>query len=302
VSQFGASSTAEEVSSGVDLSGKLALVTGATSGLGLETLRVLALRGAHVIATGRTRDRAAEACAAVAPGRSTPVGMDLEQWDSVVAAAAEVRALGRPLDVLICNAGIMAPPELRLVHGVEQQFAVNHLGHFILCQRLLPAVQAASQGRVVVVSSALYANAPPSGIDFDNLDGSQGYDPQQMYGQSKLANALFAFELARRMTGTRVTANALHPGVANTNLDRSNPAWRRLGARLVAWNRPWVKSVEAAAATQVYVATAPSLATVSGHFFEDCNPIVPAGPHIQDAQLAAALWATSEELTTRYRS
>jgi NAD(P)-dependent dehydrogenase (short-subunit alcohol dehydrogenase family) len=251
VSPFDAASTAEEVTQGVDLTGRLAVVTGATSGLGLETLRVLALRGAHVVATGRTTARAAEACAAAAPGRSTPLALDLEDWPGVVKAAAAVAALGRPVDILICNAGLMDPPELRLVNGIEQQFAVNHLGHFILANRLMPSLLAAPQGRVVVVSSALYAQAPAEGIAFNNLDGSRGYDARRMYGQSKLANALFALELARRMQSSPVTANTLHPGVSNTNLDRSNPAWRRLATRLLSWNRPWVKSVEAAAATQV---------------------------------------------------
>ena len=301
MSQFGASSTAEEVTTGLNLSGRTALVTGATSGLGLETLRVLALRGAHVIATGRTLERAAEACAeAGAAQASTPLALDLEKWDGIVAAANAVRALGRPIDMLICNAGIMTPPELRLVNGFEQQFAINHLGHFILCHHLLDLVVAAPQGRVVVVSSQLHRQAPPNGIDFDNLDGSRGYDAGRMYGQSKLANALFAFELARRVASTRVTSNALHPGVANTNLDRSNPAWRRLGARVVGWTRPWLKSVEAAAATQTYLATSPALSAVTGHYFEDCNPVISASPHMADAALAATLWAKSEEFTRAY--
>lgn len=300
MSSFDASSTAEEVTRGVDLTGRLAVVTGATSGLGLETLRVLALRGAHVVATGRTTARAAEACALAAPGRSTPLALDLEDWPGVVKAAGAVSALGRPVDILICNAGLMDPPELRLVNGIEQQFAVNHLGHFILANRLLASLLSAPQARVVVVSSALYAQAPSQGIAFDNLDGSKGYDARRMYGQSKLANALFALELARRTKDTQVTSNALHPGASNTNLDRAKPAWRRLGARLMAWNRPWVKSVEAAAATQVYVSTSPSLAAVTGHYFEDCNPVVPPGPHPRNAALAATLWTRSEEITRRY--
>ncbi len=298
VSAFDAHSTAEDVTRGLDLSGRNALVTGATSGLGLETMRVLAGRGAHVIATGRTRERAQEAIASAGVAdRATPLALDLADWPTVVAAAAQVRALGRPLDMLICNAGIMQPPELQLVHGVEQQFAVNHLGHFLLCHHLLDAVKAAPQGRVVVVSSQLYLAAPPDGIDFDNLTGARGYDPQQMYGQSKLANALFAFELARRVAGTPVTANTLHPGVANTNLDRFKPGWRRMAGRVAALGRSYVKSTEAAAATQAYLATAPALARVSGHYFEDCNPVVPIGPHMANPELAARLWTVSEDLT-----
>lgn len=301
VSSFDASSTAEAVTAGLDLSGKTALVTGATSGLGLETLRVLALRGAHVIATGRTLERARAAAAGVgATDRSTPVALDLADWASVVLAAATIRATARPLDILICNAGIMWPPELALVHGVEQQFAVNHLGHFVLFHHLRGALETAPQGRVVVVSSQLHVAAPPEGIDFDNLDGAAGYDAQRMYGQSKLANALFTFELARRLSGTRVTANTLHPGVANTNLDRRQPAWRRLLTRARSLGRADVKSTEAAAATQVYLATSPALAHVTGHYFEDCNPVAPTSRHMRNRELAAALWTKSEELTRAF--
>ena len=156
LSPFGARSTAEEVSAGIDLGGTLVLVTGATSGLGFETLRVLALRGAHVIATGRTLRSARPTRVPQCHGRTTPLALDLEDWASVAAAAKTVVALGRPLDVLVCNAGIMNPPTLRLVNGVEQQFAVNHLGHFVLCHHLLEPLRAAPQGRVVMVSSWLY--------------------------------------------------------------------------------------------------------------------------------------------------
>ena len=302
VSAFDAATTAEAVTAGLDLTGKLALVTGATSGLGLETARVLALRGAQVIVAGRTFERADQACRSLAPGRTVPVAIELEDWPGIVAAAAAVTAMGKPLDILICNAGLMTPRSLRLVNGVEQQFAVNHLGHFILCNRLLAAVTAAPQGRVVVVSSAAHGFAPEVGIDFDNLDGRRGYDPMTMYGQSKLANALFAFELARRTRATPVTANTLHPGVVLTRLDRAGSAAGRLRARLMSWNNPRVKSVEAGAATQVYLATAPALAQATGHYFEDCNPVVLDGPHIHNAELGLALWAKSEELTRRYLS
>lgn len=303
MSDFGPSSTAEDVTNGLDLSGRTVLITGATSGLGLETLRVLAMRGAHVIATGRTRERAAEACASVsATQTSTPIALDLEDWPGIVAAAGSIAAVGRPLDAVICNAGIMNPPELRLVNGFEQQFAVNHLGHFILCNRLMDLLTAAPQGRVVVVASQLLRQAPDNGIDFAHLDGSGGYDAARMYGQSKLANALFARELARRMQGTRLTSNSLHPGVANTNLDRSRSGLRRLGARLMAWNRPYVKSIEAAAATQTYLATNPALSGASGYYFEDCNPVIPGSPHVDDPVLAAELWTRSEEYTRAYLS
>ncbi|MGD9902411.1 MAG: SDR family NAD(P)-dependent oxidoreductase [Vicinamibacterales bacterium] len=300
VGPFGRHSTAEDVTAGLDLTGRRILVTGATSGLGLETVRVLATRGADVIVTGRTRNRAVAACRGLTPGRTTPLALELEDWAGIRSAADEVTRGGRPLDVLICNAGIMAPRTLRLVHGVEQQFAVNHLAHFILCLHLLPALRAAAQGRIVVVSSSAIYRAPPCGVDFANLDAAKGYEPFAMYGQSKFANALFAFALARRLAGSRVTANALHPGVVNTNLDRAESPLRRLRARLMAWNNPRLKSVGAGAATQVYLASAPALATVSGRFFEDCNPIVLDDPRFSDPALMERLWAASEALTRSY--
>lgn len=300
IGPFGRDSTAEEVTLGLDLRGKTVLVTGATSGLGFETLRVLAMRGAHVLATGRTLEKAKEACSLV-QGRTTPIELELERWDSVVRAADLVRALGMPLDVLICNAGIMALPQLEQVNGLEKQFVVNHLGHFILVNRLLEAVQAATQGRVVMLSSMGYRWAPAAGIEFDNLSGERDYEPNKMYGQSKLANALTAFELARRLreSDSRVTANAVHPGVINTNLGRHFEPWKRMAADLIGWT--FMKSVEAGAATTCYVATAPALATTSGYYFEDCNPVVPEpGKHMDDLALAAALWQKSVELTAEY--
>lgn len=295
VSSFTSRSTAADVVAGLDLRGQLFVVTGATSGLGLETVRALASAGADVVATGRSVDRAREATGAVAP-RAIPVALDLERWDTVVAAAETVRALQRPVDAIVCNAGLMNLPALELAHGLEKHFVVNHLGHFLLVRRLLDRVREASQGRVVVVSSAMLSLAPAAGIDFDNLDGSRGYDPATMYGQSKLANALFAFELARREAGSRVTANTLHPGVANTNLDRALPAWRRMASRALAWSRPYVRPIEVAAATQVYLATAPALAQTTGRYFEDCNPVEPPGRHVKDTRLAAALWERSDAI------
>ncbi len=298
VSPFGKNSTAMEVTEGIELSGKTALVTGATSGLGLETLRVLSLRGAHVIVTGRTLEKAQQACATV-QGKTTPVAMELERWDSIVDATNQVRALGTPIDMLICNAGIMALPKAEQVYGLEKHFVVNHLGHFILAHRLLEQVKAAPQGRVVVVSSLGYRWAPAAGIEFDNLAGNAGYEPNKMYGQSKLANGLFSLELARRLQGSNATSNAIHPGIINTDLGRHMEAYKRVAGSLIGWT--FMKSVEAGAATQTYVATAPALAKVSGCYFEDCNPVVPtAGKHMDDTTLAGALWSKSEELTSKY--
>lgn len=293
VGPFGADSTAEEVTAGIDLSGRTAVVTGANSGLGYETMRVLALRGAHVIGTGRTAEKAETACASI-QGRATPVVLELTDLESVAAAADQIRALGIPIDMLICNAGIMGSPELEQVNGIEKQFFVNHVGHFAFTTQLIDQVVAAPQGRIVMVSSLGHRWAPEAGIEFDNLSGERDYDPNRMYGQSKLANGLFAFELARRLEGTNATANAVHPGIIMTNLARNFPKWQQVAGHLIGWT--FMKSMEAGAATTCYVATNPALKKVNGYYFADCNPVVPT-EQMMDAALAARLWEVSEELT-----
>ncbi|MGD9598506.1 MAG: SDR family NAD(P)-dependent oxidoreductase [Steroidobacteraceae bacterium] len=294
VGPFGAESTAEQVTAGLDLDGRVALVTGVTSGLGAETLRVLTMRGAHVLGTGRTLDKAAAACAA-AGNRATPLALELTDFGSVVACAEAVRRQGAAIDMLVCNAGIMALPKLEQVDGLEKHFVTNHLGHFLLVNRLLDRVVAAAGGRVVVLSSRGYLWAPPGGIEFDNLSGERGeYDANRAYGQSKLANGLFSLELARRLAGTNATSNSVHPGIIRTRLGRHFPGWKKSLGKLIGWT--FMKSIPAGAATQCYVATSPRLAGVSGRYFANCNPEVPGG-HMEDVALAAKLWSVSEELT-----
>jgi NAD(P)-dependent dehydrogenase (short-subunit alcohol dehydrogenase family) len=294
-SPFDASSTAQEVTEGVDLTGKVAMITGANSGLGYETMRVLAMRGAHVIGTGRTADKAEAACASI-DGKATPAVLELSDLGSVVSCSDTVLRMETPIDILVLNAGIMALPELEQVNGIERQFFVNHLGHFALVQRLLERVKAAPAGRIVVLSSSGHMWAPEGGIQFDNLSGERDYDPMQMYGQSKLANGLFALELARQLEGTPTTANAVHPGIINTNLGRHFPKWQLVFAELFGWL--FMKSVEEGAATQAYVAANPIVEGISGHYFADCNPILP-DPRMQDPALAAELWQVSEDLVAK---
>src|SRR5262245_4678822 len=184
-SNFAANATAEDVTAGIDMSGKTVVVTGCNSGIGLETMRVLALRGAHVIGTARTLDRGQEAIAGI-KGKATPVVLELSDFDSVVACAKSIQALAPSIDALICNAGMLLMNDLQQVRGMEIQFVVNHLGHFILANRLLPQIKAAPQGRVVVVGSVSHRQAPPGGIQFDNLSG-KGWEGQA-YSHSKLAN------------------------------------------------------------------------------------------------------------------
>lgn len=298
---YGPESTAMEVTQGLDLTGHTALVTGCNSGLGYETLRVLAARGAHVIGTGRTLGKAEVACASV-DGKTTPLALELSDFESIVSCANQVSELGLPLDSLILNAGINTFGELELVGGIEKMFAVNYLGHFLLVEHLREAMNTQSESRIVHVGSrSAYSSAPPEGIDFDNLRGEGEFDAGQAYGRSKLANALFSLELARRLEGSGTTSNVIHPGLVQTNIARTAPAFIRgafdmLGG-LVA------KTPEQGAATQVYVATNPALAGVNGAYFEDCNPVTVTGDHhIFDKEMAARLWEVAMEMTSQYRA
>jgi NAD(P)-dependent dehydrogenase (short-subunit alcohol dehydrogenase family) len=284
-SRFDARSTAEDVTAGIDLSGKTAVVTGCNSGIGYETMRVLALRGAHVIGTARTPAKGREACASI-EGLATPATLELTDFDSVVACANEIRAVGVPIDMLILNAGIVLE-KLEQVYGLEKQFVVNHLGHFVLTKRLLDLVQAAPQGRVVVVGSRTHLNAPHGGIQFDELSGESWFESG--YEHSKLANGLFSLELARRLRGSPATSNCVHPGGVRTNILRNTSR--------TAANFP--KSPEQGAATTCYVATNPALTHVSGEYFADCNP-AEQGAHQTDTEMAAKLWEVSTKLASKY--
>ncbi|HLF12333.1 MAG TPA: SDR family NAD(P)-dependent oxidoreductase [Gammaproteobacteria bacterium] len=297
-SSFGPAATAEEVTAGIDLSGKTMVVTGCNSGIGLETMRVLALRGAHVIGTARTLERGQEACAGV-EGRATPVVLELSDFDSVVACAQRIQAMNTPIDALVCNAGVLLT-ELQQVRGLEMQFVVNHLGHFILTNRLLDKVIEAPQGRVIVVGSMSHRQVPAGGIQFDNFSG-EGW-ARQAYGHSKLANGLFSLELAKRLEGTDATSNSLHPGVVATNIMRNlnftPPAGGGGGGGGGGFQ---FETPQQGAATSCYLASNPDLARVSGLYFVDCNP-ADQSDHQKDTAMAAKLWQVSEELTREYLS
>lgn len=285
-STFGPQSTAEEVTAGLDLSGMTAVVTGCNSGIGFETMRVLALRGAHVIGTARTREKGIAACEKVS-GHVTPVVLELADFPSVVACADRIHALTPRIDMLILNAGVVLV-ELHQVYGLEKQFVVNHLGHFLLAHRVLDLVKAAPQGRVVTVGSGNHRDAPPGGIQFDNLSG-KGWAGRG-YAHSKLANGLFSLELVKRLRGTRATSNCVTPGPVKTNILRNVPS---------ASTAHQTKSPAQGAATQCYVATHPQLAKVSGEYFRDCNP-APQSEYQRDEVMAARLWAVSTQLTAKY--
>ncbi|MEN3976757.1 SDR family oxidoreductase [Emcibacter sp. SYSU 3D8] len=293
-SGFGYASTAEDVTAGLDLAGKTILVTGVTSGLGRETARVLAKRGAHVIGTGRSADTARETLESFGT-HTTAVACELSEPASVRQAAAEIGGTGRALDAVIFNAGIMALPKLQQKHGYELQFLTNHMGHFMLMQGIMDVL--APDARVVVVSSTAHTGAPRGGIQFDNLSGERGYGAWRAYGQAKIANLLFAKELARRFEGTGRTANSLHPGVIITNLGRHmNPVMKfGFGVASVVM----CKTVEQGAATECYLAVHPGAARINGEYFDDCNISRPRADGT-DADTARRLWEVSEEIAARF--
>jgi WW domain-containing oxidoreductase len=291
---FGKHSTATEVLGGIDLTGRTILLTGCNSGIGFETMRVLAGHGAHVIALARNMTTARDACAR-AGGKTTPLVCDLSDFDSIRRAIADIRAGGWSVDRLIANAGIMMLPRLKQAEGLEKQFVVNYLGHFMLITGILDTIPRHAGARIVIVSSLAHRYAPRAGIELDNLDGARGYSPVGAYGQSNVARILFARALSRRLSTSGITANSLHPGViGDTNLSRHvHP--------ILQWGiRQFSKTIPQGAATQCYLATHPDIAGITGKYFSDCRIAEPSRVARDDA-LGERLWAVSERIVAGER-
>jgi NAD(P)-dependent dehydrogenase (short-subunit alcohol dehydrogenase family) len=305
---FGFTSTAAEVIAGVDLSGRRAIVTGASSGIGVETTRALADAGAAVTLAVRNAEAgervAAEIREGTGNGAVTVGALDLSDLSSVAAFAA---AWSGPLDILVNNAGVMAIQELTLsASGHEMQFATNHLGHFALALALHDSLAAAASARIVSVSSGGHLRSP---VVFDDIDYAfRDYDPFGAYGQSKTANVLFAVEATRRWAPDGIVANALMPGGIATPLQRHLPAHYAEQA-LEAFRAAGTdfKSVEQGAATSVLLAASPLLDGIGGRYFEDCNEAVVVSrrggpgrggvaPYALDPANAERLWELSLKL------
>jgi NAD(P)-dependent dehydrogenase (short-subunit alcohol dehydrogenase family) len=313
---FGPTSTADDVLSGLDLRGKRILVTGVSSGLGVETARSLAAHGAWVVGTARDLVKAESAVTGVRSGAARGGGLSLIELD--LASMADVRrgadslaAQGFAFDVVIANAGVMAVPQGRTVDGFETHLATNHLGHFVLVNRLAPLI--AKGGRVVVVASAAHRS---SDFTLDDLNFERTpYDARTAYARSKTANVLFAVEFDRRHQGRGVRAAAVHPGSIRTELGRHmgqevmDQAVLRLSADLEARGEPpfqW-KSVPQGAATSVWAAIVAAASDIGGRYCEDCHvsavvdgPVHPlaegVSPYALDSSIARQLWRKSEEL------
>ncbi len=292
---FGAAATAAEVAAGLDLHGKRAVVTGAGSGIGRETARVLAAAGAEVVIAVRNADQGTTAAAAIGD-RATVALLDLADLDSV---RAFTTAWDGPLHILVNNAGVMAAPLTRTARGWELQFATNHLGHFALTTGLLPALRTEG-ARVVSVSSRGHLRGD---VNLNDLFFQQRpYDPWVAYGQSKTANILFAVEAYRRWRSDGLEVNALHPGaIAETNLSR-HMSPNDFDAAITAAG--FVKDTAQGAATSVLLAASPLVAGAGGRYFEDCNEALRHTPDMSngvaeyalDPDHAEALWEASIRL------
>jgi NAD(P)-dependent dehydrogenase (short-subunit alcohol dehydrogenase family) len=271
----------------------ICVITGATSGIGKETAVALAKGGATVAVVCRTRDRGEAALAEIRRRAGhDAVSLfvaDLSSQRAIRAVAAELQATLPRIDVLVNNAGLALRDRLVTEDSFEHTFAVNHLAYFLLTRLLQPALLASAPARVVNVSSEAHRWGS---IRFDDLMGEAAYDGWKAYAQSKLANVLFTYELARRLDGTGVTANCLHPGLVGTAFASRGPSLIRLLSRLA---RPLLRSPASGAATSVYLASAPEVATVTGQYFAG-RRARRSSQASYDRALAARLWGVSERL------
>jgi NAD(P)-dependent dehydrogenase (short-subunit alcohol dehydrogenase family) len=316
-SGFGARTTAREVLERLDLSGRLAVVTGGYSGLGLETVRALAHAGAHVVVPARRREHAEETLAEVARegegvdgfGAIEVDALDLGDLGSVRAFADRFAASLRSIDLLINNAAVMANPETRVGPGWESQFATNHLGHYALTNLLWPALATGDGARVVALSSTGHKLSP---IRWDDVMWEHGYDKWQAYGQAKTANSLFAVHLDALGQDEGVRAFAAHPGGIMTPLQRHLPREEMIASGWMDEEgnvNERFKTPEQGASTSTWAATSPQLDGLGGVYCEDCDVAAPTdvgGPtqrtsgvdaHAIDPEQAERLWALSAELT-----
>jgi NAD(P)-dependent dehydrogenase (short-subunit alcohol dehydrogenase family) len=275
----------------IKLNGKVALVTGANSGIGAVTARELALQGYHVFLACRDADKAQQVINAIdqqsrGQAKAEFIALDLASLDSIRACAAQFLAKKLPLHLLICNAGLAGHKGMTK-SGFELTFGVCHVGHFLLTQLLTEKLIESKPARVVVVSSKAHRHA--KGIDFDAvIRPTESIGALKEYAVAKLANVLFVKELGRRLYGTGVTAYAVHPGVVSTNV------WRSLPKPMVKVLSRWMISPEEGAQTTLYCATQPQLSGETGMYYDNCKVTASSGT-AQDIQLARLLWEKSSE-------
>ena len=287
-SGFGYTATAKDVTEGLQLTGQTFLVTGCATGLGLETAKILSTRGAFIIAANRSQSRCQETIDAI-PGKGAIAICDLADINSVSSCITTIKDMDVSLQGIVCNAGVMAYPKLTLIQNTEAQLYINHLSHFKLVNELLNNLT--ETARVVMVSSMAHKATVKRGIQFDNTDGSKGYEAWSFYGQSKLANLLFARSLPQKLKPSQ-KAFAVHPGVIATQLTRyMNPLLAG------AWSLAspfFMKTIAQGAATQVFAATHPQLNSYNGEYLYDCN-VKKSSHYGSDMALAEELWQWSNQ-------
>jgi NAD(P)-dependent dehydrogenase (short-subunit alcohol dehydrogenase family) len=275
------------------MQGKTVLVTGANQGIGKATAIALAAKGAHVVLVARNADKGRAALAeveAAGTGGAELIVADLSSQEQVRRTAAELKSRHARLDVLVNNAGVFVPERHTTVDGLEETFALNHLGYFLLTRELLDVLQAAPEARIVNVSSEAHRGAR---MRWDDLQFERTpFRGFKAYGQSKLANVLFTYELARRLEGTAVTVNCLHPGVIASGFGQT---YGSAVSVLVKLARPFLLSTEEGARTSVYLASSPEVAGVTGKYFSKCKP-VKSNAVSYDVQSQQKLWSLSEQL------
>ena len=308
-SGFGAKSEPAEVMAGVNLSGKIAVVTGGYSGIGLETVRALNACGARVLVPARRVEVAREALKGIVDDGDV-IALDLADIQSVRACVASITSIVNSIDILINNAGVMACPETRVGDGWELQFAANHLGHFVLTLGLLPALKMSGNARVVVLSSTAHKI---SAIRWDDLHFASEYDKWQAYGQSKTADSLFAVALDERMKDSGIRAFSVHPGGIMTPLQRHLDleemialGWLDKDGQPSAMAASMFKTPSQGATTTLWAATSPQLDNMGGVYCENCDVAamqqdgpearyVGVAPWAVDTEQAERLWTLSEK-------
>jgi NAD(P)-dependent dehydrogenase (short-subunit alcohol dehydrogenase family) len=283
-----------------DMTGKAVVITGGNSGIGKQTALSLAGAGARVVITARDAVRGEAAAADIRAGSgSQNVGLvvfDLGDLAAVRAGAVQILSLCDRIDVLVNNAGVVLSERRETEDGLEATFAINHLGPFLLTELLLDRIKQSSPARIVNVSSTAHKGAR-RGLDFGDLQSTNRYSTMRVYSLSKLANIYFTTELARRLEGTGVTANCLHPGTVATGYGRDGDTKGvfALGLKMVS---PFFLTPEKGARTTVYLASSPEVATVTGKYFVKCKPKLPSKV-AQDEGSAKRLWQVSEELVAQ---
>src|SRR5882724_4072145 len=275
------------------MKGKTCVVTGTTSGIGKETAVALAAAGARVAIVCRTRDKGEPALAEIRQRSGGAVDLfvaDFASQRAVRALAVRLAAALPRVDVLVNNAGLIMDERVLTEDGLETTFAVNHIGYFLLARLLQPKLCASAPARIVNVASRAHRSGT---LRFDDLMGARAYDGWKAYAQSKLANIVFTYELARRLAGTGVSANCLHPGVVASNFGKAGPPLLRAAVRLFG---PFFKTPARGAATSIYLASSPEVEGVSGKYFVEERE-ARSSAESNDPAVAARLWKVSEELT-----